>query len=149
EGSYYFLARRTSVDRRKFLVSSSGATLASVYPKTSSSLFSFPPSVTWRSFVIVTRVEVLEPTGVTRIWVPTGLIREAPYQRTFANDVHADGGTAKLVQSKPDGLGIVVAEFPSGAKPVVTVTTKIRTRDFRVDLGQAGELERPAPAELE
>src|SRR5262249_5002317 len=51
--------------------------------------------------------------------------------------------------SKLDGLGIVVAEFSSGAKPVVTVSTKIRTRDYRVDFGKAGELERPSQAELE
>jgi transglutaminase-like putative cysteine protease len=137
------------VHRRRFLITGSGATLASVCPKTPPLIFSLTPSVEWRSFEIVTRVEVLEPTGVTRIWVPTALIRESPYQKTFANDFHADGGTARLVESKPDGLGIVVAEFPSGAKPVVTVTTKIRTRDYRVDLGQGGELERPSPAELE
>src|SRR5499433_3166696 len=137
------------MDRRKFLTSGGGATLASVCPKTPSFFFSLRPAVEWRSFEIVTRVEVLEPTGATRIWVPTGLIRETPYQKTFANEFHADGGAAQLVESKLDGLGIVVAEFSSGAKPVVTVSTKIRTRDYRVDFGKAGELERPSRSELE
>src|SRR5262249_23107138 len=60
-----------------------------------------------------------------------------------------DGGKAEPVESKADGLGIVAAEFPAGAKPVVTVTSKIETRDYRVDLGKADAFERPGPAELE
>ena len=137
------------MDRRKFLTSGGGATLASVCRKTPSFFFSLRPAVEWRSFEIVTRVEVLESTGATRIWVPTALIRETPYQKTLANEFHADAGAAQLVESKPDGLGIVVAEFSSGAKPVLTVSTKIRTRDYLVDFGKAGELERPSAAELE
>ena len=137
------------MDRRNFLISGSSATIASVCPLTPSFLASLAPSIEWRTFEVVTRVEVLEPTGVTRIWVPSGLVRETPYQKTFANDFHADGGRAELVEGKADGLGIVTAEFPSGAKPVVTVTTKIKTRDYRVDLGKAGASERPSSAELE
>jgi len=138
------------VDRRKFLISGSGATIASISPKMPPFLLSsFKPSTEWRTFEVVTRVEVLEPTGVTRIWVPSGLIRETPYQKTIANDFHADDGKPQLIENKVDGLGIVAAEFPSGAKPVVTVTTKIKTRDYRVDLGETGAFERPSPAELE
>jgi transglutaminase-like putative cysteine protease len=137
------------VDRRKFLISGSGASIASVCPKAPSFFLSVKPSIEWRSFEVVTRVEVLEPAGVTRIWVPTGLVRETPYQKTVANHFQAEGGTAQFVENKADGLGIVVAEFSSGAKPVVTVTTKIRTRDYRVDLGKAGEFDRLSQAELE
>ena len=30
----------------------------------------------WRTFDVTTRVEVLKPSGTTRIWVPAALIRQ-------------------------------------------------------------------------
>jgi transglutaminase-like putative cysteine protease len=137
------------MDRRQFLLNGGAAALASFISKPHSS-FLFPAAPAgWRTFEVVTRIEVLKPTGATRVWVPTGLIREAPYQRTFANDFHAEGGTPQLVESKADGLGIVVAEFPSGAKPVVTVTSRIATKDYAADLSKPTEHEKPSRAELE
>ena len=43
----------------------------------------------WRTFEVTTRVEVLKPSGVTHIWLPTALIRNTPFQRTHANQVPA------------------------------------------------------------
>jgi transglutaminase-like putative cysteine protease len=81
--------------------------------------------------------------------VPTALIAETPFQKKPANSFQAEGGTAQLVESGADGLGIVVAEFPSGAKPVVTVTTRIETKDYTVDFSKTSALETANRAELE
>jgi len=137
------------VDRRRFLISGAGAALVSASPERSSALFSFNPSTGWRSFEVITRIEVLKPAGTTRIWVPAGLTRETPYQRTLANDFHAEGGTAQLVETSADGLGIVVAEFPSGIKPAVTVTSRISTKDRAVDFSKPAAGDQPNHAELE
>jgi transglutaminase-like putative cysteine protease len=88
----------------------------------------------WRTFEVTTRIEVLNPSGPTRVWAPTALIRNTPYQRTLANLFAAEGGIARLVKSSADALGIIAAEFPSGVKPVVTVTSRLATRDYTVDL---------------
>jgi transglutaminase-like putative cysteine protease len=97
----------------------------------------------WRTFEVTTRVEVLKPSGPTRIWVPAALVRETPFQNTLSNVFNAEGGAAKMFETKPDALGIIAAEFPAGAKPVLTVTSSIATRNFAVDLSASGK----APSE--
>jgi transglutaminase-like putative cysteine protease len=92
----------------------------------------------WRTFDVVTKVEVLKPVGPTKLWVPTGLTVETPYQRTRSNTFDAPGGTAKLTTSKADGLGIVSAEFPNGVRPTLTVITRVSTRDVAVALDRSG-----------
>jgi|SRR6516164_9291503 hypothetical protein len=93
--------------------------------------------VVWRTFEVTTRVEVLKPSGTTRVWLPAALL--APFQRTLANDFKAEGGTAELVENKADVLGIVVGEFPAGVKPGVTLTSRITTRNYEVDLSKPSE----------
>jgi transglutaminase-like putative cysteine protease len=84
----------------------------------------------WRTFELTTKIEVLKPVGATRIWMPAALLNETPYQKTLSNTFAAgDGGTASLVQSKGDALGIISAEFPDGLKPSLTVTSRISTRN--------------------
>jgi transglutaminase-like putative cysteine protease len=99
----------------------------------------------WRKFEVTTRVEVLRPGGATRIWVPAGLITGTPYQKTVANSFQSEGGTARMIQRKADGLGIIAAEFPAGMKPALTVTSTVMTRNWAVDLqgrGRAAESNR-------
>ena len=88
----------------------------------------------WRSFEVTTHVEVLQPAGTTWIWVPAALAGETPYQKTLANAFNARGGTATLVAGAADALGIIAAEFPPGVRPVLTVTSRIATRDYAVHL---------------
>ena len=92
----------------------------------------------WRRFEVTTHVEVLKPSGTTRIWVPAALVRETPYQETLANAFHAPGGTAKLVAGAADSLGVIAAEFPAGVNPILTVTSRIATRNYAVDLSAPG-----------
>src|SRR5262249_3812928 len=103
----------------------------------------------WRTFEIVTRVEVIRPAGITRVWVPTPLMAHAPYQTGLANSFQAEGGAAKLVESNADGLGIVVAEFPQGTKPVAVVTSRAKVTGHSVDLSRAGSNGKPNQSELE
>jgi len=137
------------MDRREFLISASGATVASLLPEEPSFLLPRRSSPGGRTFEVATRIEILKPSGATRVWVPTALIDPTPYQKKLANSFDADGGTAHLVESKPDGLGMVVVEFPSGAKPVVTVTSRIQTKDYAVDFSKTNEQEKLSRAEVE
>ena len=57
------------------------------------------------------------------------LSSKTPFQKTLANTFQCEGGTAKIVESKTDALGIVAAEFPPGVKPVLTLTSRVATRD--------------------
>jgi transglutaminase-like putative cysteine protease len=95
------------------------------------------PSTTataWRTFELTTRVEVRQPSGVTRVWVPAALITATPYQRTLRTSFEAPGGTVKVVESTTDALGIVFATFPEGVTPTLSVVSRVSTRDHQVDL---------------
>src|SRR5262249_49439148 len=93
----------------------------------------------WRTFEVTTRIEVLKPSGATRIWLPAALSAATPYQRTLGNAFTAEGGSATLVQvSGTDALGVVSAVFPKDVKPVVVVTSKVTTRDYAVDVTAGG-----------
>jgi transglutaminase-like putative cysteine protease len=103
----------------------------------------------WRTFEVTTRVEVLSPSGTTRVWLPTALIGSTPFQKTLASEFNAVGGTAHIVEKPADGLGIVVASFPAGVKPLLTLTSRISTKDYAVDLSVANSRAKPDHAELQ
>jgi len=105
-------------------------------------------SAGWRTFEATTRVEVLKPSGTTHVWLPAALISGAPYQRTLANTFQCEGGAAKTVESRTEALGVIAAEFPPGVRPVLTVTSRVATRDWAVDLSAPGKTQKANPAEL-
>src|SRR5580698_567645 len=65
----------------------------------------------WRTFEVVTRVELLKPDGVSHIWLPTPLIRDTAYQKTISARFAAEGGTAALSKDEQNALGIVSATY--------------------------------------
>jgi transglutaminase-like putative cysteine protease len=108
-----------------------------------------PTDATWRAFEVTTRVEVLKPLGTTRIWLPAPLITETPFQKTLSTKFHAEGGTAKMTEDKPDALGIVAAEFSSDVSPVLTFTTLVTTKNYVVDLAAPGKAPKANRADLD
>ena len=54
-----------------------------------------------------------------------------------------------MVESRADALGIIVAEFPAGVKPVLTLTSRVATRNYAVDLSAPGKAPKADRAELE
>jgi len=121
------------MNRRHFLLTTGAATTSLTFPKTIKA-FTEGTSPGWRTYEVITRVEVLNPSGITRIWVPAALSSETPFQKTLSNTFQADGASAKLVESKADSLSFVTAEFPDGIKPALNVTSRISTRNVAVDL---------------
>jgi transglutaminase-like putative cysteine protease len=103
----------------------------------------------WRTFEVTTRVEVLKTSGTTRIWLPVPLMSQLPCQKTLSVNFHAEGGTAKTTESNPDALGIVVAEFPSGVAPVLTLTSRVTTKTYLVDLSAPGKSSKDNSADLD
>jgi transglutaminase-like putative cysteine protease len=137
------------VNRRDFL-RSTGAFSASLAFAKLGPLFANGTTVDrWRTFEVTTRVEILKPSGTTRIWLPAPLIQETPFQKTLSSAFHADGGTAKMAENKPEALGIVIAEFPLGVAPVLTLTSRVATKNYVVDLSAPGKAPKEDRAQLE
>jgi transglutaminase-like putative cysteine protease len=123
------------MNRREFLCSAGAA---------SASLALFDPTwlqaddgsaARWRTFEVTTRVEVLQPAGVTRVWLPTPLIVDTPYQKALGNVFVADnGGQASIHDDASMATGMVAAEWPDGAKPVMTLTSRVAAKDYATDV---------------
>jgi transglutaminase-like putative cysteine protease len=88
----------------------------------------------WRTFEVTTRVEILKPSGPSRIWLPMPLASVTPFQKTFSNQYSAEGGAARVVEQKPDSFAMLAVEFRAGAQPAVTLTSRIATKNYAVDL---------------
>jgi len=134
--------------RRDFLRSAAVVSAAMAFPKAGRMLVQGTAPEAWRTFDVTTSVQVLRPSGTTRIWIPAALVSPTPFQKTLANDFKAEGGTAKLIESRADSLGIIAAEFSAGVTPVLTVTSRIATKNFAVDLSAPGKAPKEDPAEL-
>jgi len=104
---------------------------------------------TWRTFELTTRVEVLKPSGVTRIWLPAALIRNAPFQRTLTNRYQAESGTVKFIKSNRDALGIVLASYAPNRNPVLTLVSRVMVKDYNVDLSMLESTPQVSQAELD
>lgn len=137
------------MNRRRFLQTAGVASASLALPR-SSRLFGLANSLDpWRTFEVTTRVEVLKPSGPSYVWLPAALLRDTPFQRTLANDYRAEGGTVDLVENKADALGIVSARFPEGVAPVLTLTSRVSTKNYTVDLSAPRKASKPDRAELD
>ena len=122
--------------RRDFLQSAGLACAGLALSKAVPAFADTTTSADWRTFEVTTRVEVLKPNGPTHIWLPAALIRDTPFQKTQSNKFSAEGGKAELSKDKPDSLGIVTGTYPAGAKPVLTLTSRVSLRNYAVDLSK-------------
>jgi len=136
------------IDRRDFLRTAGIVSASFALPKVESLFAQSAGMGRWRTFEVTTRVEVLKPSGATRIWVPAALNSDTVYQKTLANNFKSEGGTATIVNSKTDGLGIIAAEFPAGVRPILTVTSRVTTRNWGTDLSGRGTVQKANRAEL-
>jgi hypothetical protein len=136
------------MNRRNFLRLTGVVAAGLALPKPKFALAEEAGGAGWRTFDVTTRVEVLKPSGPTRVWLPTALLQDTPFQKTISNRFDAPGGAAELVERKADALGIVCAKFPEGTRPVLTLTSRVQTRDYTVDLSKPGTAPRASPSEL-
>jgi transglutaminase-like putative cysteine protease len=136
------------MNRRDFLRSTGVFSASLAFAKARNLFARVATSDHWRTFEVTTSVEVLKPSGTTRIWLPTALISESPFQKTLSRTIQPGGGTAKVLESKPDSLGMIVAEFPTGVTPILSVTSRVTTKNYSVDLTAPRNTPREDPADL-
>src|SRR5215813_8508622 len=104
------------MERRTFLKSGLGtsATLAlGVAPRLVMAAESLTAANPWRKFEAVTRVEVANPTGVTRVWVPVPLLTDTDYFRRGGETWTGNVAAARVVKDPRYDVGLVYAEWSS------------------------------------
>lgn len=136
------------MDRRAFIKTSvalpAAATISGL-PRIAAASTSGP----WRVFEVTTQVEILQPAGVTRVWLPVPLTTDTAYQKSLGTSWSAEGGNISYSQDAKYSLGIVRAVFPeSVGNPRLVVVSRFATRDHSVDLSGPGGGAREDPATL-
>jgi len=91
----------------------------------------------WRSFEAVTKIEVANPTGVTRVWVPVPLLTDTDYFKRGGDTWTGNAAVTRSVKDPKYDVGLVYAEWPAGEKtPVIEITSRFAARDRAVDLSR-------------
>jgi len=89
----------------------------------------------WRTFEVTTRAEIPDASGITRVWLPLGLMPDTEYFRNLGQTWTGNAESTRIYRDEKYGAAIFYAEWPrGGAPPVVELTTKFSTRDRAVDL---------------
>ena len=92
-----------------------------------------PRPGTWRTFEITTRVEVLQPSGVARVWLPAPSV-VADYQQPIENNWAGNAKVMRIATEPKYGAAMLYAEFAEGeAAPMVELTSRFKTQDRAVD----------------
>jgi len=120
------------MNRRNFLKSSAVVTAAQALPW---STLVLAAEQGWRTFETVTRVEVTDPFGVARAWVPLPLTVDYDWHRTLDNSWSGNATRAEVLRDPVYGATMLYAEWPKKEmNPVLEVKSRFMTRDRAVDL---------------
>ena len=137
------------MNRRNFLRANGSICAGLALTKALPVLADTPSTSGWRTFEVVTRVELVKPDGESHIWLPAPLIHDTTYQKTLSVRFEAEGGKASLSKDKQNALGIVSAAYPASTKPALTLTSRVSTKNYAVDLSAKGTAAPVSRAELD
>jgi len=127
------------LDRRELLKAGAAVALTSTLPGLARAGVTFDPAPgTWRSFEVVTRLEIAQTGGKTQAWIPLASITETDWIKP-GTSAWKTNGRAKLAHDPDYGATMLHVEWPSSEPaPVVEVTSRISTQDRAIDLSKPG-----------
>jgi transglutaminase-like putative cysteine protease len=118
------------MDRRKFLKTSTIATAAAALPWRGARA-----QAPWRTFEVVTRIDIASPKGVSRAWVPLPLAADTEWQRNLGSSWKGNAARTETAVDPKYGVTMLYAEWTAAAEaPVLEVTSRFATRDRNLDL---------------
>ena len=133
------------MDRREFLSLSGVATLVVAAPPfiaraSGAELIAPPADASWRTFELVTDVEIWPQDVPAKLWLPLPQYRDTEYQRTL--DIRWAGNPANtgIYRDPRYGAPAFFAQWDDRASaPKLQVTSVVTTRNRAVDLTRPGE----------
>jgi transglutaminase-like putative cysteine protease len=90
----------------------------------------------WRNYEVTTRVEILKPQGITRVWLPLPLIEDTSWQRSHGSQWTGNAARAQILPDGKYGATMLYAEWSAGVPPIIELTSLFATRDRAVDLSK-------------
>ena len=132
-----------SIDRRELLKAGLAASAAVALPSAARADIHFEPRPgAWRTFEVVTRMEIGKAERKTQAWIPVPAVNEPEWFRSLGSQ-WTTNGSASLAHDALSGAEMLHVEWPDGERnPVLEVTSRIATRDRATDFAKPG---RPAP----
>lgn len=130
-----------NLTRRTLLTGSASAAAAATLPASAWSSTTFAPTPgAWRTFQLVTRLEIAPSAGATQAWVPVPSFSGAPeWFKPAGSTWTTNAGAAALKKDAKYGAEFVHLEWAKTDSPaIVEVTSKFATRDRAIDLGKPG-----------
>ena len=126
-----------TIDRRTLLGLAAGMAAAPLSGPVQAQERRFDPQPgAWRTFEITTTVELRNPSGAARIWVPVPSV-DADYQRSLESAFTGNGTRMQLTSDARYGARMVMAEYAAGtAVPTLQVTSRFETRNRATDWSQ-------------
>src|SRR3954470_7802931 len=98
-----------------------------------------------RTFEITTKIELEESHDAGMAWIPLPLARTAPYQVDRGQTIAGNADNAKVVRLAGVDGAVVVAEWGHMMPPpTVTVTSRVETTNYSVDLSKPNGAKRSA-----
>jgi len=126
------------MDRRTFLTLSASVPVAAALPGVVSiagaqqKVFDPRPG-RWQAYEVTTRVEVIKPAGVTRVWVPVPAVA-SEYQKVAGSRWSGNGKVMEAMGDPQHGASMVYAEWPAGEPaPVLEVVSRFSTQHRALD----------------
>src|SRR5574340_89385 len=128
------------MQRREFLWTSVALAAGTLWPAArAGAAFDPSPADGWRTFEVTHRVEVLQPEGTTRVWLPLPSVQEQDWIRNMGNLWQGNALTARVLRNSEYGAEMLYAEWAPGEKPMLEVTSRFATLDRAVDLQHSGK----------
>ena len=123
--------------RRTFLKQSFAVSTGLVFgqfPALTTRIASAAGESKWRSFEVVTTVEVLNPSGVSRVWLPVPLMTDTDYFKRLGDTWSGNATTMSKFRDAKYDAGFVYAEWPASEKsPVIELNSRFATRDRQIN----------------
>src|SRR5262245_288271 len=126
------------MERRKFLQSTMAVPVLATVPFALRDAVAAARGDGWRTYEIVTKVEVANPSAVSRAWVPLPYAVKTDWHNPMGNK-WTGNGQMKVVEDGKYGAQMLYVEWGPGEKaPVAEVTSRFATRDREVDFSKPG-----------
>jgi transglutaminase-like putative cysteine protease len=119
--------------RRLLLQAGAAATSLPLLPAIAQERRFEPQVAGWRTFELVTTVNVADVKGVSRVWLPMPDV-DVEYQQSIDNAWTGNASSVRVASDATRGVRMLYAEFPDSVKaPTLEMTNRVRTRNRAVD----------------
>jgi transglutaminase-like putative cysteine protease len=129
-----------TLHRRDFIKAGAALSIVGALPRTTGAQEAFAPRPSgWRTYQVVTKLEIAKPDGQVQAWIPVPSVNEADWFRTTDN-TWTTNGKASLKRDAKYKAGFVHVAWDKGqASPVIEVTSTVAAQDRAIDLTKPGK----------